>query len=87
MDRQNERFHASREAEAEQQAANTTRILEEVGIASIQQALNGQGSEECEDCLQPIPAKRREAYPAATRCVGCQQIHDNERGIPTRRVM
>lgn len=31
------------------------------------------GRLECEDCDQPIPEARRAAYPAARRCVACQQ--------------
>jgi phage/conjugal plasmid C-4 type zinc finger TraR family protein len=27
----------------------------------------------CEDCLQSIPHKRREAVPGCTRCVECQE--------------
>ncbi len=32
----------------------------------------------CEDCGKPIPAKRLEAIPGATRCVKCQEIYENE---------
>lgn len=34
--------------------------------------------EACLDCGKPIPLARLKAYPAATRCVPCQEI--NERG-------
>lgn len=34
------------------------------------------GREACEDCDEPIPAKRRKAYPQATRCVGCQTEYE-----------
>lgn len=39
----------------------------------------GEGSEDCEDCGEPIPAARRRALPGATTCVGCQSRRDADR--------
>ena len=36
-------------------------------------ALLGPGSEDCAVCGDPIPEPRRRAFPAATRCIGCQE--------------
>ena len=33
----------------------------------------GGGLEECEDCGEQIPERRRKAVPGCTRCVDCQQ--------------
>lgn len=33
-------------------------------------------TENCEDCDEPIPAKRLKANPAATRCVECQTKYE-----------
>ncbi len=38
--------------------------------------LLGKGQPDCEDCEEPIPAKRREVYPSAIRCVKCQSIFE-----------
>ncbi|WP_407307335.1 TraR/DksA C4-type zinc finger protein [Acinetobacter sp.] len=32
----------------------------------------GAGKKVCEDCDEPIPLARREAYPSCTKCVQCQ---------------
>lgn len=32
----------------------------------------GESAEECEDCGDPIPEERRQAYRGCTRCVKCQ---------------
>nr|WP_247897225.1 TraR/DksA C4-type zinc finger protein [Azospirillum argentinense] len=51
--------------------------LTEVGlmeaVAGIRDQLAGTGRAVCGDCGAPIPARRRDAYPAAVRCIGCQQ--------------
>ena len=36
----------------------------------------GSGSEECEVCGEPIPAKRRAALPGTRTCVACQSARD-----------
>ena len=37
---------------------------------------SGEGSEECDDCGEPIPKKRREAIPGVRTCVACQSERD-----------
>ena len=37
---------------------------------------SGEGSEECDDCGEPIPQKRREAIPGVRTCVACQSERD-----------
>lgn len=32
----------------------------------------------CIDCADPIPEPRRQAAPGCTRCIDCQQLHDEE---------
>ena len=36
----------------------------------------GESAEECDDCGEPIPKKRREALPSARTCVKCQSERD-----------
>jgi phage/conjugal plasmid C-4 type zinc finger TraR family protein len=36
----------------------------------------GESAEECDDCGEPIPRKRREALPGVRTCVACQGIRD-----------
>ena len=36
----------------------------------------GESAEECDDCGEPIPAKRREALPGVRTCVACQSERD-----------
>jgi phage/conjugal plasmid C-4 type zinc finger TraR family protein len=36
----------------------------------------GAGSEECEECGEPIPEARRRALPGARTCVPCQARRD-----------
>ena len=42
--------------------------------AQIRESLQGDGQDECEDCMEPIPAARRAAIPNAIRCAPCQQV-------------
>lgn len=39
----------------------------------------GPGLEECEDCNDPIPLRRREAQPGCTRCINCQHNFEIQR--------
>lgn len=48
----------------------------EAAIARAAMLPQGQGRADCEDCGHEIPAARRAAYPAATRCVYCQTSHE-----------
>ena len=36
----------------------------------------GESAEECDDCGEPIPKKRREALPGVRTCVACQTERD-----------
>jgi len=36
----------------------------------------GEGAEECEECGEPIPLKRREAVPGCLYCVACQAEYE-----------
>ena len=36
----------------------------------------GESAEECDDCGEPIPAKRRQALPGVRTCVACQGERD-----------
>jgi phage/conjugal plasmid C-4 type zinc finger TraR family protein len=37
---------------------------------------SGEGTQECDDCGEPIPKKRREALPGVRTCVACQAERD-----------
>jgi phage/conjugal plasmid C-4 type zinc finger TraR family protein len=37
---------------------------------------HGEAVEECDDCGEPIPAKRRAALPGVRTCVACQAERD-----------
>ena len=37
---------------------------------------SGDGTEDCEDCGERIPVRRRAALPASRTCVSCQAIRD-----------
>lgn len=48
---------------------------------------HGDSAEFCDDCGEPIPAKRREALPGVRTCVQCQSARDGtqrESGINRR---
>ena len=49
------------------------------GVAMVRERLQGQGSEECEECGIEIPAARRKAYPSAVCCVECQGLREGRR--------
>jgi phage/conjugal plasmid C-4 type zinc finger TraR family protein len=36
----------------------------------------GEGSDQCEDCGEPIPDRRRQALPGVRTCVRCQTERD-----------
>ncbi|SMF85796.1 transcriptional regulator, TraR/DksA family [Tistlia consotensis] len=44
----------------------------ERAVRAVQSFLEQDGADDCTDCGNPIPAARRQAYPAARRCVVCQ---------------
>ncbi len=35
-----------------------------------------ESAEECDDCGEPIPKKRRDALPGVRTCVACQSVRD-----------
>ncbi|HEU4695725.1 MAG TPA: DksA/TraR family C4-type zinc finger protein [Sphingomicrobium sp.] len=37
---------------------------------------SGESAEECDDCGEPIPKKRREALPGVRTCIACQSERD-----------
>ena len=37
---------------------------------------SGKSAEECDDCGEPIPPRRREAIPGVRTCVSCQAGRD-----------
>ena len=36
----------------------------------------GESAEECDDCGEPIPKKRRDALPGVRTCIACQSERD-----------
>lgn len=49
-------------------------------LARVRNALPaGESRTHCEDCGEPIPARRREAIAGVTRCVACQETEDGHR--------
>lgn len=38
----------------------------------------GESAEECEECGDPIPERRRAALPGVRTCVGCQSERDRK---------
>jgi phage/conjugal plasmid C-4 type zinc finger TraR family protein len=49
-------------------------------VAQVQGAVSGQGSDDCNDCGDPIDAARRQAAPFAVRCVRCQAAVERQMG-------
>lgn len=37
---------------------------------------SGESAEECVECGEPIPQRRREAIPGVKTCIGCQSERD-----------
>jgi phage/conjugal plasmid C-4 type zinc finger TraR family protein len=37
---------------------------------------HGTSAKECDDCGEPIPARRRKALPGVRTCVACQSLRD-----------
>ena len=38
----------------------------------------GESAEDCDECGEPIPKKRRAALPGVRTCVACQSIRDRD---------
>jgi phage/conjugal plasmid C-4 type zinc finger TraR family protein len=51
-------------------------VADAVSRARARLAAAGEGSDECEECGDPIPAARRRALPGARTCVACQSARD-----------
>ena len=45
-------------------------------LAARARLVAGQGTEECDDCGEMIPKKRRAALPGVRTCVACQAERD-----------
>ena len=45
-------------------------------LAKLHAAASGHGQAVCADCGEPIPAARRQAFPAAIRCIDCQTDYE-----------
>ena len=68
---------AAADAMAAQDIALVSRDLAE--LANVEQALARMADAtygECVDCASPIPYPRLAAYPAARRCVACQEFEE-----------
>lgn len=51
------------------------------GVRAASAALLGPGSDSCAVCGDQIPEPRRRAFPAATRCIGCQEQSEWSRRV------
>lgn len=55
-------------------------------IARIRDRLPaGASAKDCQECGDPIPARRRQALPGVQRCVSCQTIEDQRGAHGIRR--
>jgi phage/conjugal plasmid C-4 type zinc finger TraR family protein len=45
------------------------------------QTPHGESAEDCDDCGERIPDKRREALPGVRTCVSCQSARDADRRV------
>jgi phage/conjugal plasmid C-4 type zinc finger TraR family protein len=41
----------------------------------------GESAEDCDECGEPIPEKRRQALPGVRTCVACQSSRDASRRV------
>jgi phage/conjugal plasmid C-4 type zinc finger TraR family protein len=41
----------------------------------------GESAEDCDECGEPIPEKRRQALPGVRTCVACQSARDSRRQL------
>ncbi|MDD2467159.1 MAG: TraR/DksA C4-type zinc finger protein [Desulfobulbus sp.] len=54
--------------------------FDRLALKRCQEAMpQGESALECEDCGEPIPEARRKAAQGCTRCVDCQQTHEQRR--------
>lgn len=55
-------------------ANEVAEVAREAEIQSMRNQRRVSLVEDCEDCGEPIPKARKQAYPAATRCIFCQEL-------------
>lgn len=73
-------FEQARTAPDPSDKASAQQMLSEMhGVASVVAKMQGQGSDECEECGIEIPAARRKAAPWAVCCVDCQSLREGRR--------
>lgn len=60
-------------------AAERTDAWNERCLGAVTRQMQQPGAIECETCGEPIPARRREALPSATRCAPCQEALEKRR--------
>ncbi|KZE34167.1 TraR/DksA C4-type zinc finger protein [Crenobacter luteus] len=48
----------------------------EAALAAHRRESCGQSYSHCADCGEPIPEKRRQCVPGCTRCIDCQNEHE-----------
>jgi phage/conjugal plasmid C-4 type zinc finger TraR family protein len=61
-------------------AQHHNELHQAIALAAVRSRLS-PGSAICLDCEETIPPKRRQAYPAAIRCIACQQDFEKDRGL------
>lgn len=64
-----ERFH--------EMAVLHEQALRDEAVRRAQQDACGTGQPYCEDCGELIPDARRNAHPAALRCIACQTVFEH----------
>lgn len=65
--------------EIDRAQAAEERFREQALAAQMRKAPQGESAHECVRCGVPIPEARRGAMPGVTRCVDCQQLHEQQR--------
>lgn len=63
-----ERFH--------EMAVLQEQAQRDAAVHQAHAATSGKGSPYCDDCSEPIPPARRQAHPAAHRCIACQNTFE-----------
>ncbi|WP_072281626.1 TraR/DksA C4-type zinc finger protein [Rappaport israeli] len=62
-------------------ASETEEMTRNIAINKARQRQSLQGTTECIDCDEPIPAARRAANPSAQRCIDCQTDFERKRRV------
>ena len=63
---------------ASEQEQKVTSILLASNSAKVNNMHRSNSTGFCTDCGEPIPKKRLEVIPGASRCVNCQMIFEKE---------